>query len=63
MYFIIDKIYFVHIFKDDVPFESSADLLETIGELEDRNFSLIGHFEPGFKNRIPKIKITCIKMS
>merc|ERR1711915_616321 len=31
--------------KDDVPFESSADLLETIGELEDRNFSLIGHFE------------------
>merc|ERR1711915_22889 len=29
----------------DVPFESSADLLETIVKLEDRNFSLIGHFE------------------
>ena len=28
-----------------MPFESPADLLETIVELEDRNFSLIGHFE------------------
>ena len=28
-----------------MPFDSPADLLETIVELEDRNFSLIGHFE------------------
>ena len=28
-----------------MPFDSPTDLLETIVELEDRNFSLIGHFE------------------
>ena len=30
---------------ENLPFDSPTDLLETIVELEDRNFSLIGHFE------------------
>ena len=29
----------------EIPFSSQADLLERIFELEDRNLSLIGHFQ------------------